>query len=176
MLRPATDADVDTMRAWRNQEPNRLASVNSHEIGAGEHAAWWTRTRDDPTRQVLVYERAGVPAGVVTFFDLRRDAPRRSGGWGFYLDAETLQARDELLPAWLEVMQEALRYAFDELGLDDLHGEVLADNASVRQMNRMFRFVEGEGEPREVDGRRIVVIPIALRRENRRRATSTPPR
>jgi RimJ/RimL family protein N-acetyltransferase len=168
-LRPATDADVDTMRAWRNQEPNRLASINSHEIGAAEHAAWWARIRTDPGYRVLVYERAGAPAGVVTFFDLRPDAPRRSGGWGFYLDAEGLEAREELLAAWLEVMQEALRYAFDELGLDDLHGEVLEHNASVRQMNRMFRFVEGEGEPREVDGRRIVVIPITLRRENRRR-------
>jgi RimJ/RimL family protein N-acetyltransferase len=169
MLRPATDSDLDTIRAWRNQETNRLASINSHEIGAEEHLAWWARTNADPTRRVLVYEHAGVPSGVVTFFDLEPDAPRRSGAWGFYLDAEGLEAREETLPAWLAVMREAIRYAFDELDLADLHGEVLEHNESVRQMNRMFRFVEGVGEPREADGRTIVVIPISLRREDRRR-------
>lgn len=166
MLRPASAADVDPMRSWRNQEPNRLASINSHEIGADEHAAWWARTSADPSRRVLVYEHEGVPAGVVTFFDLE---PGKSSAWGFYLDAEGLEIRDEVLPAWLGVMQEAVRYAFDELGLEELHGEVLGHNASVRQMNRMFRFVEGTGEAREADGRTIVVIPISLRRENRRR-------
>lgn len=169
MLRPPSDTDVDTMRIWRNQEQNRLVSINSHVIEAGEHAAWWAKTKDDPTRRVLVYEHAGAPAGVVTFFDLELDATRRRGAWGFYLDAEGLDARDELLPAWLQVMREAVRYAFDELGLDDLHGEVLEHNDSVRQMNRMFHFTEGDGERREVDGRTIVVIPILLRREDRRR-------
>jgi RimJ/RimL family protein N-acetyltransferase len=165
MLRPATDADVDTMRAWRNQKPNRLASIHGHEIGADEHAAWWARTSADPTRRVLVYEHDGVPAGVVTFFDLAE----RSGSWGFYLDNEGLAARNETLPAWLAAMQEATRYAFDELGLDDLHGEVLADNAPVRRMNRMFHFTEGKSETREVDNRTIDVIPISLTRETRRR-------
>ncbi|GAB1510920.1 GNAT family N-acetyltransferase [Actinophytocola sp. KF-1] len=170
MLRPATEADLDVMREWRNQEPNRLASINSHEISAAEHRAWWTRTSADPTRRVLVFEREDGPAGVVSFFDLDLDAPRRSGAWGFYLDAERLEAREELVPAWMSVMREATRYAFDELRLDDLHGEVLADNVAVRNMNRLFRFVEGAGQPREVDGRRIVVIPILLRRESRRRS------
>lgn len=171
MLRPATEADLDMMREWRNQEPNRLASINSHEIGATEHRAWWEKTSTDPTRRVLVFEREDGPAGVVSFFDLDLDAPRRSGAWGFYLDALRLEAREELVPAWMAVMRDAIRYAFDELGLDDLRGEVLEDNVSVRNMNRLFRFVEGDGEPREVDGRRIVVLPILLRREDRRTTT-----
>ncbi len=170
MLRPATDSDLDTMRAWRNQEPNRLASINSHEISPAEHRAWWDKTSTDPTRRVLIFEREDGPAGVVSFFDLDLDAPRRSGAWGFYLDAHRLEAQDELMPAWMAVMREATHYAFDELALDDLHGEVLEHNESVRTMNRLFRFTEGHGEPRDVDGRTIVVIPIHLRREDRRRS------
>ena len=50
-----------------------------------------------------------------------------------------------------------------------LNGEVLEGNDAVRTMNRRFRFAEGEPEQREVDGRTITVIPISLRRENRRR-------
>jgi RimJ/RimL family protein N-acetyltransferase len=169
MLRPATDGDLDAMRMWRNQAPNREVSINSHEITADEHAAWWSRVRDDRTRQVLIFERDGVPSGVVNFFDLSLDGPTRTGSWGFFLDAAGLEQRGETLPAWLEVMREGADHAFDQLRLDELNGEVLEHNVAVRQMNRRFRFVEGEPERREVDGRTITVIPISLKRENRRR-------
>lgn len=168
MLRPATEADLDIMRSWRNQEPNRLASINSHEISPDEHKAWWDKTSVDPTRRVLIFEREDGPVGVVSFFDLELNAPRRSGAWGFYLDALRLEAQEEIMPTWMAVMRDAIRYAFDELALDDLHGEVLEHNTSVRTMNRLFRFTEGKGEPREVDDRTIVVLPIHLRREDRR--------
>lgn len=169
MLRPATDRDLDDMRQWRNQAPNREVSIRSHEITAAEHAAWWSRTRDDRTRQVLIYERDGAPSGVVNFFDLDLDGEVKTGSWGFFLDAAGLDERRETLPAWLEVMREAVDYAFDRLQLDRLDGEVLEHNAVIRQMNRRFRFVESEPEQREIDGRRITVIPISLNRADRRR-------
>jgi RimJ/RimL family protein N-acetyltransferase len=169
MLRPATNRDLDAMRQWRNQAPNREVSINSHEITPEEHAAWWSRVRHDPSRRVLIYERDGVPCGVVNFFDLSLDGPTRTGSWGFFLDTAGLEERRETLPAWLEVMREALDHAFDRLGLDELTAEVLADNVAVRQMNRRFRFAEGQPERREVDGRSVTVIPISLKRENRRR-------
>jgi RimJ/RimL family protein N-acetyltransferase len=169
VLRDATDGDVETIRRLRNQPVNRDASINSHEIGADEHAAWWAKTSTDPTRRVLVYERDGRTAGVVTFFDLELDGSPRTGGWGFYLDADGLSERGETLPAWIEVMKEATAYAFDELRLDTLTGEVLEHNDVVRQMNRRFRFVEGEPEKRTVDGREITVIPISLDKNDRRK-------
>jgi RimJ/RimL family protein N-acetyltransferase len=172
MLRPATESDLDAMRMWRNQAPNRAVSINSHEISPAEHAAWWSRVSTDPTRQVLIYERNGQPSGVVNFFDLSLDGPTRTGSWGFFLDASGLEERSETLPAWLEVMREAADHAFDELRLDELTGEVLAENVVVRQMNRRFRFVEGQPERREVDGRVTTVIPISLKREHRRRRSS----
>jgi RimJ/RimL family protein N-acetyltransferase len=169
VLRRATDGDVETIRILRNQRPNREVSINAHVISADEHVGWWDKTRLDPTRRVLIYERGGVIAGVVNFFDLALDATPRTGGWGFYLDAVGLAERGETLPAWIEVMKEATSYAFDELGLDDLHGEVLEDNAVVRQMNRRFRFVEGEPQVRLADGREITVVPISLNKDNRRK-------
>jgi RimJ/RimL family protein N-acetyltransferase len=70
------------------------------------------------------------------------------------------------------VMREATAYAFDELGLDVLTGEVLEHNAVVRQMNRRFRFVEGTPEIRYADGRELTVIPISLRKQDRRKGKS----
>jgi RimJ/RimL family protein N-acetyltransferase len=168
MLRAATSDDVDTIRRLRNQQANRAVSITSHEISADEHAAWWAKTTADPTRRVLIYERNGVTAGVLNFFDL--EGP--SGAWGFFLDADGLAERGETLPAWIEVMREATAYAFDELGLDLLTGEVLEHNTVVRQMNRRFRFTEGTPEVRYADGREITVIPISLRRQDRRQGKS----
>jgi RimJ/RimL family protein N-acetyltransferase len=168
MLRAATEDDLDTIRRLRNQQANRDVSITSHEISADEHAAWWAKTSADPSRRVLIYTRGGVIAGVVNFFDL--DGP--AGAWGFFLDADGLAERGETLPAWIEVMREATAYAFDDLGLDLLTGEVLEHNAVVRQMNRRFRFTEGTPEQRYADGREIIVIPISLRRQDRRQERS----
>lgn len=164
MLRPATESDVDVIRRLRNQQANREVSITSHQIGPAEHAAWWTQASVDPARRVLVYERDGRIAGVVNFFDIEGSR----GAWGFFLDADGLAERGETLPAWIEVMREATAYAFDELGLDVLTGEVLEHNTVVRQMNRRFRFTEGEPERRTAGGREVTVIPISLRRQDRR--------
>jgi RimJ/RimL family protein N-acetyltransferase len=164
MLRAATEDDVDTIRRLRNQQANRDVSITSHEITADEHAAWWAKTSADPSRRVLIYERDGQIAGVVNFFDLEGS----SGAWGFFLDADGLAERGETLPAWIEIMREATAYAFDELGLEVLTGEVLEHNTVVRQMNRRFRFAEGTPETRYAGGREITVIPISLRKQDRR--------
>jgi RimJ/RimL family protein N-acetyltransferase len=167
VLRIATDTDVAAIRRWRNQEPNRDASIQRHEITEAEHAGWWAAAGSDPTRRVLIFEYAGQPAGVVNFFDLTAAAPR-TASWGFFLDAEGLDARGESLPAWIAVMGEAVGYAFDDLGLDELRAEVLGHNTVVRRMNRRFRFAEGTPTTKIVDGRRIEIIPIALSRHDRR--------
>jgi RimJ/RimL family protein N-acetyltransferase len=164
MLRAATEDDVDTIRRLRNQQANRDVSITSHEISADEHAAWWAKTSADPSRRVLIYERDGRIAGVVNFFDLEGS----SGAWGFFLDADGLAERGETLPAWIEIMREATAYAFDELGLEVLTGEVLEHNTVVRQMNRRFRFAEGTPETLSAGGREITVIPISLHRQDRR--------
>ncbi|TCC12252.1 GNAT family N-acetyltransferase [Kribbella soli] len=163
MLRAATEDDVDTIRRLRNQQANRDVSLTSHEITAEEHAAWWAKISVDPSRRVLIYERDGI-AGVVNFFDLEGS----SGAWGFFLDADGLAERGETLPAWIEIMREATAYAFDELGLEVLTGEVLEHNTVVRQMNRRFRFAEGTPETLYAGGREITVIPISLRKQDRR--------
>ena len=165
MLRAATDDDVDLILALRNQPANRDVSITSHEITPDEHAGWWAKASIDPARRVLIYERDGRTAGVVNFFDLEQS----TGAWGFFLDADGLAERGETLPAWIEVMKEATGYAFDELGLDELTGEVLEHNTAVRQMNRRFRFTEGEPQTRYADGRELTVLPIRLLKDNRRR-------
>jgi RimJ/RimL family protein N-acetyltransferase len=165
MLRPAVASDVEAMRGWRNQPANRAVSLNEHEITAEEHAAWWSRVADDRTRQILVFEFDERPLGIVTFFDLEERGDKAVGSWGFFLDNETATADAIAIKAWLRVMEEACAWAFDELDLDELHGEVLSTNLAVRAMNRRFRFIEGQPRVLE-DGREF--YPVTLLREDRR--------
>src|SRR5699024_7834902 len=108
MLRPATEADRESVRVWRNHPEVRAVSLTQHEIGPEEHSAWWDRVANDPTKAVLVYERGGIPAGVVSLWDI--DPQAGSLWWGYYLDNEGLGARGELLPAWIQIQREAVKY------------------------------------------------------------------
>lgn len=150
MLRPATDEDSADVLRWRNHPEVRAVSLTQHEIDADEHAVWWEATKGNPTRAVYVYLRHEVPSGVVTFFDIDPDAG--SAWWGYYLDNEGLGARGELLPAWIEIQRQAKRFAFDELGLTTLEGEVLEANEAVRRFNRRNGFSEIDSYTRDIDG------------------------
>lgn len=171
MLRLAQDSDRDLVLAWRNHPDVRAVSLTQHVITPQEHAAWWARATVDPTRRVLVYERQGVPSGSVTFFDLAQapgedGAPRRTASWGFFLDVDGLQERGALLPAWIDVMRRATRYAVEDLRLDVLHGEVLARNEAVRSLNRRFGIREVAEEQREIDGTTQTVLRLELAAED----------
>lgn len=154
MLREATDSDLDAMREWRNHEEVRRVSLTQHEITADEHRAWWEKTKVDPTRRVLIYERNDIPAGVVTFFDLEGT----SGWWGYYLDNAGLEERGEMFPAWMSIQREAVRYAKNVLGLTEMHGETLAINESAVELNERQGFKEVERYEREVAGELVEVI------------------
>ncbi|SDL11221.1 GNAT family N-acetyltransferase [Tessaracoccus oleiagri] len=154
MLRPARDEDLDAMRAWRNHDEVRRVSLTQHVITPEEHVGWWERTKVDPTREVLIYERDGLPSGVVTFFDIEDG----KAWWGYYLDNAGLEERGAMFPAWISIQREAVKYARDVLGLTQLDGETLASNASAVDFNSRQGFVEVERYPREVGGATIEVI------------------
>jgi RimJ/RimL family protein N-acetyltransferase len=164
LLRPATPADADDIRRWRNHDDVRAVSLSTHEITAAEHNAWFASVLTDPERQVLIYEHAGVPCGVVTF----TNSGPGSAYWGYYLDVDGLAEREETLPAWLRVCPEAVDYAFDVLGLDELTGDVLADNAAVRQMNRRAGFTETDIRTVQRESDTVECRSIVLRRADRK--------
>ena len=159
MLRPATPDDRDRVLAWRNHPEVRGVSLTQHVIAADEHARWWERTVADGTRRILIYERDGEPSGVVTFWDLDRS----SGWWGYYLDNAGVDARGVRFPAWIAVQREAVRYARDVLGLEELHGETLTSNTAVRELNARQGFDEVEVSETEVGGERIEYVHIRKR-------------
>ncbi|MFG1951443.1 UDP-4-amino-4,6-dideoxy-N-acetyl-beta-L-altrosamine N-acetyltransferase [Micromonospora sp. NPDC048830] len=149
-LRPAENADLETILRWRNHPRVREVSLTRHEISPAEHAAWWAVVRTDPDRRLLVHEHRGEPCGVVTFSGV--DSPEKALTWGFYLDVEGLDARGQLMPAWLSLERAAIAYAFDTLGARTLGGETLATNRPVLALHRRFGFEIVRRYERDVDG------------------------
>ena len=162
MLRPAGDNDTDDVRRWRNHPQVRTVSLTTHEIGADEHARWFAAARTDPRRRVLTFEFEGTPCGIVNFTDI--NPTTKSASWGFYLDVDGLDERDETLGAFMAIQREAIDYAFGALALDELTGDVREDNIVVRRMNKRLGFAEGEPSTRIIDGFAVWVFPIVLRR------------
>ncbi len=163
-LREANDADVESIRRWRNHDRVRQASIYTAYITPEGHRAWWVAVQADPARQVLIYERAGIPSGVVLFND--HDLVAGTAEWGFFLDVDGLQQRGELLPAWLELEKEAVAYGFDELKLTAMGGRTLAWNTQVLALHRRFGFTE-VAERRcttRIDGEDQVVVWTERRR------------
>lgn len=158
-LRGATDGDRDQILAWRNHPRVREVSLTAHEIAPDEHALWWRLIQANPDRHLLVYHHGGRAAGVVLF---AREEPDVAI-WSFYLDVDGLSRRDELLGAWLGVERESIAYAFGELGVERIEGEVLADNTAVLALHRRFGFRVAERYDRDVDGAARPVLRVELR-------------
>ncbi len=72
-LRPASEADAERLREWRNDPDTRAASRSTAEVGTEEHVAWLTAVLADPDRQLLICEREGEPVGQVRFDRLAED-------------------------------------------------------------------------------------------------------
>jgi RimJ/RimL family protein N-acetyltransferase len=140
MLRDATEADVETIRRWRNHPKVRAASIYTPYITPEHHARWWAAVAEDPARSVLIFEYEGVPCGVMLINDYDPDAG--TAEWGFFLDVDGLQERGELTPAWLALEKAAVEYGFDTLKLDAMGGRTLAWNKAVLALHRRFGFVE----------------------------------
>ena len=162
-LRGATDSDRDQVLVWRNHPRVREVSLTAHEIAADEHALWWRLVQANPDRHLLIYHHEAVPSGVVLF---AREEPEVAV-WSFYLDVDGLAGRDELLRAWVGVERESIAYAFGELGVERIEGEVLADNAAVLALHRRFGFRVAQRYDRDVDGAARPVLRVELRAAQR---------
>jgi len=164
VLRTADQDDVDSIRRWRNHPEVRRQFIHRGEISERHHQAWWRRVADDPAAQVLIFEDAGGRCGVVTIS--HHDRTQGTAEWGFYLDVVGLRARGALFGAWIALEREAIRYAFDDLGLAVLGGRTLATNAAVLELHRRsgFTVVPEKGYTAEIGGQECAVVWMEMSR------------
>ena len=123
---------------WRNSDSVRLNMVDSHVITPSEHLAWFSRVQVDSTCRWLLYSHDERPAGVGYVTDIAAES--RTAHWGFYKSPDSPPGTGSRLCA------ETLDYAFGELPLDEIVGDVLATNAASIRIHRKFGFAMVKAE------------------------------
>lgn len=125
--------------AWRNHPAIRSYMLSQHEISLQEHRKWFERVQHDMTRQQLIVSDGTEPIGFVQF------NPVIQGGiadWGFYARPDAPKGSGRKLG------RAALEYAFKDLGLHKVCGQVIETNAPSIAFHKKLGFVE-EGRLRE---------------------------
>lgn len=128
------ESDLELVLSWRNQPEVRRYMFMKQEISMDEHTRWYARASLEPERHLLVFEINEVPLG---FINIHTIATGGIADWGFYAAPDAPKGTGRLLG------QTALRYAFEQVTLHKVCGQVLAFN------ERSIRFHLNLGFQRE---------------------------
>jgi UDP-4-amino-4,6-dideoxy-N-acetyl-beta-L-altrosamine N-acetyltransferase len=156
-LRAMTESDLTIVREWRNSDRVRPFMYSVHVISEDEHAAWWSRAKDDPRSRYYVFEVDGRPVGSSNVVEM--DPVDLTASWGFYIGAEDAPPGSGSAMEFLTVSE-----VFGPLGIRKLCGEVFATNTRSLKMQKKLGFKD-EGilrAHRYHDGVYEDVIRIAL--------------
>lgn len=138
-IRRMTEDDIDQVLAWRNHEDVRRYMYTPHEIKRCEHVRWFEQASTDPRRSLLIFESQGVELGYVNF---HQAAQGQIADWGFYAAPQAPKGTGR------NMGEAALFYAFTELNLHKVCGQVLDYNERSLRMHLRLGFTQ-EGLLRE---------------------------
>lgn len=134
-LRPVKWEDLEKILGWRNSERIRANMYTDHIISLEEHRAWFEKSKLNATSVYLVFEVQEQLAGLVYFTDI--DTKNSKSHWGFYLGEENLPQGSGTAMGIL-----GLEYAFTQLNIRKLCGEVFAFNEASSRFHKKLGFSE----------------------------------
>lgn len=132
-IRPMTRDDLKMVLAWRNHVDVRQYMYTKHEISLEEHLQWFELVSRDDQRHLLIYEHNLLPLG---FINIKKIAPGGIANWGFYAAPGVPKG------VGAELGNSALRYAFVNLGLHKVCGQVLVSNGKSIRFHLKLGFLE----------------------------------
>ena len=163
VFRPLSEAELEQVWRWRNQDDIRHNMHNDAPISWAEHLAWFEQLQFDLSRRFFVFYQNNRPVGVLNFH-------QRSSGvleWGCYLGEHNVWPGSGLL---LEIA--ALDYAAMQSDQHTLYAEVLSFNHSVLKMHQLFGYHPQPDLPGKLRGNeayqvKVFHYPLADWRANR---------
>lgn len=132
-LRPVSEGDSELLYDWRNRPEVREFMYSSSEIKIADHKNWFASMLEDPSRRTLIMSAKGIECAIICFTDIRGSM---SCSWGFYSGPSA--------PAGVSMLIElaGLCYAFETLGVNRLHCEVLSGNQQVVNLHKKAGFIQ----------------------------------
>lgn len=132
-LRPMGESDLEEVLIWRNHPDVRSVMFSTHEIRMDEHRTWYAHASKNPAIALLIYERDERAIG---FVNITRTRCPDVAEWGYYMAPDALRGSGRKLGT------QALNYAFTQLSLHKVCGQVLGFNARSIAFHTRLGFTE----------------------------------
>lgn len=134
-----TESDLEYILRWRNHLNVRRFMLSQNEITLSEHLAWFNIMSQDNKSALLIIEEGGQPRGCVIFSNIQS---KSTAQWSFYSAPENAPG------IGTQVCARALEFAFHELGIYKVAGQVLDFNKSSIRVHQKLGFTQ-EGNLRK---------------------------
>lgn len=136
--RRMVENDLDGVLNWRNHPDVRKFMLTQHEITPSEHWSWFNQASRDETRALLVVEESNIKLGCVIFSGVNNNS---TADWSFYVAPGSPAGTGK------RVCKTALNYAFTELPIYKVSGQVIDFNQASIHVHRSLGFTQ-EGQLR----------------------------
>jgi UDP-4-amino-4,6-dideoxy-N-acetyl-beta-L-altrosamine N-acetyltransferase len=158
-LRERTFDDDPLIVAWRNDSTGCFFS--DEDITLASHRHWFENQRWGTTQFYFIAESDGAPVGTVSLYNV--NSVHLRGEYGRLL--VDYKRRGEGLG--YETMTALLAFAFQDLGLNRVYGDVLRRNTAAISLTKRLGFIQ-EGVFREhvnKEGHFLDVVRVGILRE-----------
>lgn len=143
--REIRDDDLATIMRWR-MDPEITKWMNTDPVLTLEGQKKWLESiSQDPSSKYWLIEVDGVPAGVLSLFDI--DGTAKSAEWGYYIGERDL--RSTMLAISIE--KSLYDYCFTTIGLETIENKVLAENVGVIKLHEICGSVTTEVKPNAIE-------------------------
>lgn len=143
-LRVMSSLDLKQILEWRNHPNIRQYMYRTHKITIDEHLNWFDLASKNPAIALLIYEKDEKPLG---FVKITQGTCAEVADWGFYLAPNSPKGTGRNLG------KTALKYAFTQLALHKLCGQVIAFNQRSINFHEALGFIEeGRMQEQHFDG------------------------
>lgn len=133
------ETDLEYILSWRNHPDIKRFMLSQHEITLAEHRNWFHRASRDESKALLIAHQNNQALGCVVFSAVNKNS---TCDWGFY------SAPDNPAGTGTSICSAALDYAFYELKVHKVAGQVLDYNHASVRIHKRLGFLE-EGKLRE---------------------------
>jgi diamine N-acetyltransferase len=140
-LIPLEPEHLETVRVWRNELNTRTRFISQNIISEEQQRQWYANylKKDDDLAFIIVDKDSAKPIGTVSLCSIRPETGEAELGREIIGDVNN---RGKGYGA--SALKLVIDFAFKQLNLDEVYGEVLADNAaSIRMLEKCgLTFVE----------------------------------
>lgn len=142
ILTPVTEADIELMRGWRNSPLSHSSFLTNNYIDMDQQKRWfenYLQKTNDIMFIVKDLEDLGKRVGMLGLYDI--DNNKKRAEFGRLLIGEPSTRGKGL---GLAVTHNLCKFGFQNLELDEIYLEVIADNITAHKIYKKAGFLETE--------------------------------